>query len=241
MAARTEAGIEPRWTGMCSAWASSSPAGCEQRRRAVGPLLDVRVKRPPGAAPLPSRQPRRSAVRDRMRSPAGSSPGHPSPHRRSCSDCGRGPRPVKIQAPRGPGSAVHPSGIHTVQSGFDGHHRAGAALPDRRGQVGRFDGRRPAGPGPERHDLHRRVGAGIAVAPLVLCVEGLDDRHGQLVALPPVAAVEGELHLNDRSDEPAFLSSTCRNSGTPEREAPPVATAAFASVPRAASPSSSPS
>ena len=27
MAARTEAGIDPRWTGMFSAWASSSPSG----------------------------------------------------------------------------------------------------------------------------------------------------------------------------------------------------------------------
>ena len=40
--AATAAGIEPRWTGMCSACITISPLGVEQRRRAVAALLDVR-------------------------------------------------------------------------------------------------------------------------------------------------------------------------------------------------------
>ena len=42
MMAATASGIAPRWTGMCSAWATMRPSRVEERRRAVAPLLDVR-------------------------------------------------------------------------------------------------------------------------------------------------------------------------------------------------------
>ncbi len=76
-----------------------------------------------------------------------------------------------------------------VDLGDDGGTDGRVALD--RGEVADVDRRRHRCGGPEGHDLHGRVGAGVAVAPLVLGVERGDRCDADLVALTPVPAVQG--------------------------------------------------
>ena len=65
MAARTDAGIEPRWTGMCSAWTSSSPSAvnraAEQSARSL--MFGLNAARR-STAPISSAMPGQAGQQD---------------------------------------------------------------------------------------------------------------------------------------------------------------------------------
>ena len=134
---------------MCSAWASSSPARGEQRRRAVGALLDVRAER--SAA-----QHRAHLVGD-----AGQPRDEDLQPRRVIT------RAPPIHAPAGPGSPRQPSGTHTVQSGSATHRGADhdRARPPA-GSSSTSSGAARVTRARSATDLDRRTGASEAVAAL---------------------------------------------------------------------------
>ena len=104
MAAPTDAGIDPRCTGMYSAWTSSSPSAVNRRGRAVGPLLDVGAERRPAAA------------RPHLLGDAGEPGDHTC---RAAGSTGSSvvPPAGEDEGAGAPGSARHPSGTQIVQSG----------------------------------------------------------------------------------------------------------------------------
>ena len=137
IAAATDAGIEPRCTGMCSAWASSSPAAVNTRRRAVGPLLDVGAERgaPQHRAHLVG-APTRAGTRGSGAPASGSRPLHdparppdagvgaPSP--RAPTACSRARRRPRVRPPRrarrAPGGRSTVSGAGRADAGSERDH-----------------------------------------------------------------------------------------------------------------------
>ena len=90
---------------MCSAWTSSSPSAVNTRRRAVGPLLDVRAERGPPQ--------HRAHLLGHAGQPARSGPAATAGSRLTTSSDPR----CRTSAPATPGSARQPSGTQIVQSG----------------------------------------------------------------------------------------------------------------------------
>ena len=145
MAAATDAGMEPRCTGMCSAWARSSPdavnSAAEQSARSL--MLGLKAARR-STAPISS------AIDASLR--------------REDLQLGGVHVRTTTHAPVGPGSARQPSGIHTVQSDSattwgptTGARRDGREVTDRQGR-GAGDTRTQC------HDLDRRPRVIEAVA-----------------------------------------------------------------------------
>ena len=176
MAARTDAGIEPEVHGDVLGLGQQVAGRVEHRRRAVGALLDVRARRRPA-------QHRAHLVGD------AAEPRHQHLQ----------PRGVEASSPpsaargrrRAPGSAAQPSGSQIVQSGSAIATGPVGGRPRRRraGRTGRSSARERCG-GADGDDLDGRVGPGEAVALLVGLVERGRRRHGELVALAGVAAVD---------------------------------------------------
>ena len=169
--AATASGIAPRWTGMCSAWATHPARVVEEGGRAVAPLLDVRRER--GAdqrrAHLLSDRQERAAddlefdfhvlVRISVLFPS-LSPSHPG-----------GTQQVAPASSRTAGPVTRRGRPAAASTGGPGSH------------VGGSDG----------DELDRSVAIRVAVSLLVSAVERLGEiateRDGQLERLAPVAEV----------------------------------------------------
>ena len=156
---------------MCSAWASSSPRGGEERGRAVGPFLDVGAER--GAA-----QHRAHLVGDRRE------PG------REDLQLGRVHARTTTHAPVGPGSARQPVGDPHRAVGLARRPRARDRRARHRREVVDRERRGARHPRPQRDHLDRRRRAVEAVASRVLGGEVAHVADGELVALARVPAVE---------------------------------------------------
>ena len=156
MAARTDAGIEPEVHRDVLGLGEQVTRRVEHRRRAVGPLLDVRARRRPA-------QHRAHLVGD------AAEPRHQHLQARGVEAHGR---LRSTRAPAAPGSAVQPSGSQIVQSGSA--IAAGPRAGDRDGAGRSVSSKRARerGRGADGDDLDRGVGAGEAVALPVGLVEG---------------------------------------------------------------------
>ena len=173
----TEAGIEPRCTGMCSACASSSPSAvnsaAEQSARSL--MFGLNAARR-STAPISSATPVRREIR--ICSAAGSSVTAPlrasAPARRA----GRASAPQPVGHPdRAVGSATTAGPRRAARSG------AGRSVDgERRGPTERGARSATTSTGASRPR--------VAVAARVLGREVVDRRHRELVALPGVAAVD---------------------------------------------------
>ena len=161
---------------MCSACTSSSPSAvnsaAEQSARSL--MFGLNAARR-STAPISSATPVEAGDED-------------------CSAAGSRSRGAPGRAParrRGRVRRASPSGTQIVQSGSATTGRARRPPSRSTGrQVARSTGAARRGAGPQRHHLDRRVGAGVAVAALVLGGEVADVAHGELVALARVPAVE---------------------------------------------------
>ncbi len=183
------------------------PLGGEQRRRTVGPLLDVRRK---GGTPQDrphlvgdAREPRdEDPQRGRIETAAAG-----ANRLRRTSDLGRLVRPISegvtAGSPQDPGAEGRrfgdpPFGDPHGAVRLDRHHRPLAASALHRRQGFRVERRRPTRPGPQRHHFDRRLPTGVPVAACVFRVEGVSGGDAEFVALSRIAAVEGVLDLDLR-------------------------------------------
>ena len=122
----------------------------------------------------------------------------------------RQPSRRRTSAPASPGSARQPSGTQIVQSG------SASTVGTRTDRTGdRASGRSVTARGAgrravarRRDHLDRRVGPVVAVAPPVLVAERVDARHGDLVALPGVAAVHAVSTTTSAPPPTACLASS---------------------------------
>ena len=189
---------------MCSACASRSPSAREHRRRAVGPLLDVRARRRPA-------QHRAHLVGD----PAEPGDQHLQRRRRR----GVTTDPPEHEGAGGAGLGRQPSGTQIVQSGS-----AMATGPDGggrgRARAGR-SGRSRSGCDAVARRATTSTGASGRAKPLRrrwASWNAADGRHGELVALARVAAVDrGRGRRRSRPTSSAASAASRRRASAERR------------------------